>query len=109
MGTCGGVIVFYDIRAGKYLESSNNSNRTVVLKTSKGYVVSNNNFFTILFFIVFIISLNISLFTVIQIDSIRMKINLIWLKVLMNGHINQPFIHIAMIIQEQDYFVQEDH
>lgn len=32
--------MFYDVRAQKYLESSINSNRTVVLKASKGYVVS---------------------------------------------------------------------
>lgn len=32
--------MFYDIRAGKYLESSINSSRAVVLKTSRGYVVS---------------------------------------------------------------------
>jgi len=31
--------MFYDVRAQKYLESSINSNRTVVLKASKGYVV----------------------------------------------------------------------
>lgn len=30
---------FYDVRAQKYLESSINSNRIVVLKASKGYVV----------------------------------------------------------------------
>jgi len=32
--------MFYDVKAQKYLESSINSNRTVVLKASKGYVVS---------------------------------------------------------------------
>lgn len=32
--------MFYDVRAGKYLESSINASRTVVLKASKGYVVS---------------------------------------------------------------------
>lgn len=32
--------MFYDVRAGKYLESSINSARTVVLKASRGYVVS---------------------------------------------------------------------
>lgn len=37
-GLC--MLMFYDIRAGKYLESSINSSRTVVLKASKGYVVS---------------------------------------------------------------------
>lgn len=40
IGTGVGVIMFYDIRAGKYLESSINSSRAVVLKTSRGYVVS---------------------------------------------------------------------
>lgn len=33
------MLMFYDVRAQKYLESSINSNRTVVLKASKGYVV----------------------------------------------------------------------
>jgi hypothetical protein len=36
------MLMFYDIRAQKYLESSINSNRTVMLKASKGYVVSNS-------------------------------------------------------------------
>lgn len=40
VGTGLGMLMFYDIRAGKYLESSINSSRTVVLKASKGYVVS---------------------------------------------------------------------
>lgn len=34
------MLMFYDVRAGKYLESSINASRTVVLKASKGYVVS---------------------------------------------------------------------
>uniref|UniRef100_A0A1B6DPS3 DDB1- and CUL4-associated factor 12 beta-propeller domain-containing protein n=1 Tax=Clastoptera arizonana TaxID=38151 RepID=A0A1B6DPS3_9HEMI len=38
IGTGVGMIMFYDVRAGKYLESSINSNRTVVLKSSRGYV-----------------------------------------------------------------------
>ncbi|GAB0095002.1 DDB1- and CUL4-associated factor 12 [Sergentomyia squamirostris] len=38
VGTGLGMLMFYDIRAGKYLESSINSSRTVVLKASKGYV-----------------------------------------------------------------------
>lgn len=32
--------MFYDVRAGKYLDSSINSSRTVVLKASRGFVVS---------------------------------------------------------------------
>jgi len=40
--------MFYDVRAQKYLESSINSNRTVVLKASKGYVVSFVVWFTYL-------------------------------------------------------------
>lgn len=40
IGTGLGMIMFYDIRAGKYLDSNINSSRTVVLKASKGYVVS---------------------------------------------------------------------
>lgn len=39
MGTGIGTVTFYDLRAQKYLESSMNSNRTVMLKTSRGYVV----------------------------------------------------------------------
>ncbi|KAF0757560.1 DDB1- and CUL4-associated factor 12 [Aphis craccivora] len=38
IGTGVGVIMFYDMRAGKYLESSINSSRSVVLNTSRGYV-----------------------------------------------------------------------
>ncbi|KAF2900881.1 hypothetical protein ILUMI_05286 [Ignelater luminosus] len=38
IGTGLGMLMFYDLKAGKYLESSINSSRTVVLKTSKGYV-----------------------------------------------------------------------
>lgn len=41
VGTGLGMLMFYDIRAGKYLESSINSSRTVVLKASKGHVVCN--------------------------------------------------------------------
>lgn len=44
VGTGLGMLMFYDIRAGKYLESSINSSRTVVLKASKGYVVSGLEF-----------------------------------------------------------------
>lgn len=40
VGTGLGMLMFYDIRTGKYLESSINSSRTVVLKASRGYVVS---------------------------------------------------------------------
>lgn len=42
------MLMFYDVRAQKYLESSINSNRTVVLKASKGYVVSNGKLCDIL-------------------------------------------------------------
>lgn len=42
IGTGLGMLMFYDVRAGKYLESSINTSRTVVLKASKGYVVSIN-------------------------------------------------------------------
>lgn len=38
VGTGLGMLMFYDLKAGKYLESSINSSRTVVLKASKGYV-----------------------------------------------------------------------
>lgn len=44
VGTGLGMLMFYDVRAGKYLESSINSARTVVLKASKGYVVSSMTF-----------------------------------------------------------------
>lgn len=40
VGTGLGMLMFYDLKAGKYLESSINSSRTVVLKASRGYVVS---------------------------------------------------------------------
>lgn len=38
IGTGLGMLMFYDLRAGKYLESSINSSRTVVLKASRGFV-----------------------------------------------------------------------
>ncbi|XP_060874015.1 DDB1- and CUL4-associated factor 12 homolog [Metopolophium dirhodum] len=44
IGTGVGFIIFYDIRAGKYLESSNNYRRNVMLKTSTGYVYANEDF-----------------------------------------------------------------
>ncbi|XP_017771552.1 PREDICTED: DDB1- and CUL4-associated factor 12 [Nicrophorus vespilloides] len=37
-GTGLGMILFYDLKAGKFIESSINSSRTVVLKASRGYV-----------------------------------------------------------------------
>lgn len=43
IGTGLGMLMFFDVRAGKYLESSINTSRTVVLKASKGYVVSLNS------------------------------------------------------------------
>ncbi|KAJ9578574.1 hypothetical protein L9F63_005202, partial [Diploptera punctata] len=39
IGTGVGILLFYDLRAGKYLESSINSSRTVHLKASKGWVI----------------------------------------------------------------------
>lgn len=44
IGTGLGMLMFYDVRAGKYLESCINTSRTVVLKASKGYVVSCHKF-----------------------------------------------------------------
>ncbi|CAD6240953.1 GSCOCG00009024001-RA-CDS [Cotesia congregata] len=44
IGTGLGMLMFYDVRAQKYLESSINSNRTVVLKASKGYVFPDEEF-----------------------------------------------------------------
>lgn len=38
IGTGLGMLMFYDIRAGKYLESQTSASRTVVLKASRGYV-----------------------------------------------------------------------
>ncbi|CAG9772567.1 unnamed protein product [Ceutorhynchus assimilis] len=38
VGTGLGMLMFYDLKAGKYLESSINTSRTVILKGSKGYV-----------------------------------------------------------------------
>lgn len=56
VGTGLGMLMFYDVRAGKYLESSINSSRTVVLKASKGYVVcvEKTTFFTNIFFAILI-------------------------------------------------------
>lgn len=40
IGTGLGMLMFFDVRANKYLESSISASRTVVLKASRGYVVS---------------------------------------------------------------------
>lgn len=50
VGTGLGMLLFYDIRAGKYLESSVNASRTVALKCSKGIVVNINFVFFFLNF-----------------------------------------------------------
>jgi len=44
MGTGQGNILFWDLRANKFLESTMNSNRTVQLKVSRGHVQRNDNF-----------------------------------------------------------------
>ncbi|XP_057658877.1 DDB1- and CUL4-associated factor 12 homolog [Diorhabda carinulata] len=44
VGTGLGMLMFYDLKAGKYLDSSINSSRTVVLKASKGYVFPDDEF-----------------------------------------------------------------
>lgn len=40
IGTAIGLLLFWDLRAAKFLESTMNSNRAVNLKTSKGWMVS---------------------------------------------------------------------
>ncbi|XP_047003169.1 DDB1- and CUL4-associated factor 12 homolog [Schistocerca americana] len=44
IGTGVGILMFYDLRAGKYLESNINSSRTVVLKASKGWVFPDDEY-----------------------------------------------------------------
>ncbi|KAJ8984641.1 hypothetical protein NQ317_009869 [Molorchus minor] len=44
VGTGLGMLMFYDLKAGKYLESSINSSRAVVLKASKGFVFPDEEF-----------------------------------------------------------------
>ncbi|KAJ3666287.1 hypothetical protein Zmor_001740 [Zophobas morio] len=44
VGTGLGMLMFYDLKAGKYLDSSINSSRTVVLKSSKGYVFPDDEY-----------------------------------------------------------------
>ena len=39
IGTGIGLLLFWDLRAGKFLESTMNTNRAVSLKTSKGWMV----------------------------------------------------------------------
>ena len=41
IGTGIGIMLFWDLRAQKFLESTMNSNRAVSLKASKGWLVSN--------------------------------------------------------------------
>ncbi|RVE45340.1 hypothetical protein evm_010045 [Chilo suppressalis] len=38
MKLCAGLLMFYDLRAGKYLESNIHSSKTVTLRASRGYV-----------------------------------------------------------------------
>ena len=40
IGNGQGVVLFWDLRAGKFLESTMNTNRAVTLKSSRGWVVS---------------------------------------------------------------------
>ncbi|XP_019761235.1 DDB1- and CUL4-associated factor 12 homolog isoform X2 [Dendroctonus ponderosae] len=47
VGTGLGLVMFYDLIAGKYLESSINSSRTVILKVSKGYVFPDEEYMDI--------------------------------------------------------------
>jgi len=56
VGTGLGMLLFYDIRAGKYLESSVNASRTVALKCSKGIVVS--------FYFIFILRVDVLIFLI---------------------------------------------
>lgn len=44
IGTGVGMIMFYDLKANKYLESSINSSRAVMLKASKGYVFPDDEY-----------------------------------------------------------------
>lgn len=44
IGTGIGMLMFYDLRANRYLESSINASRTVVLKTSRGFVFPDEEF-----------------------------------------------------------------
>nr|CAD7392900.1 unnamed protein product [Timema cristinae] len=44
IGTGVGILLFYDLRAGKYLDSSINSSRTVVLKASRGWVFPDEDY-----------------------------------------------------------------
>ncbi|KAF4525047.1 hypothetical protein B566_EDAN001961 [Ephemera danica] len=48
IGTGVGVLMFYDLRAGKYMESSLNQTRTVVLKASKGWVFPDEEFLDVI-------------------------------------------------------------
>ncbi|KAG8224098.1 hypothetical protein J437_LFUL001792 [Ladona fulva] len=48
IGTGLGVLMFYDLRAGKYMESSINSSRTVVMKASRGWVFPDDEFLDVM-------------------------------------------------------------
>lgn len=45
IGSGVGVVMFYDLRIHRYLESGVNSARTVTLRTSRGYIVCNKDYF----------------------------------------------------------------
>ncbi|XP_046399884.1 DDB1- and CUL4-associated factor 12 homolog [Ischnura elegans] len=48
IGTGLGVLMFFDLRAGKYMESSINSSRTVVMKASRGWVFPDDEFLDVM-------------------------------------------------------------
>ncbi|XP_059487449.1 DDB1- and CUL4-associated factor 12 homolog [Neocloeon triangulifer] len=48
IGTGVGVLMFYDLKAGKYMESSLNQTRTVALKASKGWVYPDEEFMDVI-------------------------------------------------------------
>lgn len=87
--------MFYDIRAGKYLESSINSSRTVVLKASKGYVVSIVNRDFLFSFV------NLLLFGFSFLRRLTMDFNKL--------STSQQFIPTATTSQERGCLQLEDH
>jgi len=97
IGTGVGIMMFYDIRAGKYLESIFHKNKAVVLNSSDGYLVCIIciNILIILFYDLIFVNrtLKTSTYTFMMYD---------WTL------ISRQFSHIATIIQEQDYFPEED-
>lgn len=95
IGTSIGAMMFFDMRANRFLSTtSSGRKRLVILRTSNGYVVSYLFIFIILFYK--------------NVDNIYRTIMSIMRHIFQEGIIHQQLIHIVTTIQEQSYLLLED-